>query len=330
MPRRAAESKGTDAGGEEPPALPDAWRQAIDEFLSYLKDERRYSPRTVRAYRGDLEQLATFVYSDHGVEGPDRLRADDIRTWIAAVHSRTEARTRARKLSAIRSFIDRLVVRGDATKNAGRDVPSPKMPKPVPRSLNIDEVFAMVQPGDSVEPLMQRDLAMIELLYGAGLRAAELVRLDLGDVDIAQRVVQVIGKGNKARRVPFGRKAAAAIEAWMAARQTLRGHEATTALFLNYRGERLSDRGLRHRLYRRVLDIGLGRRATPHMFRHSFATHLLDSGADLRSIQAMLGHASLSTTERYTSASIQRLRAVYDDAHPLGDVRLTSDDPNAE
>ncbi|MEM7676496.1 MAG: tyrosine recombinase XerC [Myxococcota bacterium] len=317
------------ADAKDPKAspLPDAWRRAIDEFLAYLKDERRYSPRTVRAYRSDLEQLARFVSDDRRVDVPQRLRADDIRTWIAAVHAHTEARTRARKLSAIRSFIDRLVVQGDASKNAGRDVPSPKMPKPVPRALNIDEVFAMVQPPKkATDPLLQRDLAMIELLYGAGLRAAELVRLDLGDIDISRRSVQVIGKGNKARRVPFGRKAADAIEAWLVARRELLGEQSQAAVFLNYRGDRLSDRGLRHRLYRRVLQIGLGRRATPHMFRHSFATHLLDSGADLRSIQAMLGHASLSTTERYTSASIQRLRAVYDDAHPLGDGLLTSDD----
>lgn len=159
---------------------------------------------------------------------------------------------------------------------------------------------------------------MLELLYGAGLRASELVGVDLRDLDLHARSLRVVGKGEKERTVLFGRKAEAALARWLKARAAIGPSAAAgQALFLNKSGDRLSDRGLRRRLHRRVLEVGLGRRVTPHMLRHSFATHLLDGGADLRSIQELLGHSSLSTTERYTAVSVEHLRQVYEAAHPL-------------
>lgn len=302
----------------------------MTDFLAFLARERRYSPETVRAYRADLEQLRQHLGDT--VAHPGALTADDLRGWLTAVHGRTEARTRARKISAIRTFVKYLEGRGEIARNVARQIPLPKLPKSVARSLVADEVFALVDGPADAAPLVDRDLAMLELLYGAGLRAAELVDLDLADVDRTERCVRVVGKGNKTRTVPFGRKAGAALDRWLQARSRVAREDSPPAVFLNFRGDRLSARGLRYRLHRRVLEIGGGRAVTPHMLRHSFATHLLDGGADLRSIQSMLGHASLSTTQRYTTASIERLRAVYDDAHPLGDSRgsLTSDDPGAE
>ena len=290
------------------------------DFVAFLRDERRYSEETVRAYRSDLSQLSGYL-EGRGWNGYlTTLGADDLRAWLAHVHPQTEPRTRARKLSAVRSFFSYLQARGQVGKNPAAAVASPKLPQPLPRALVVDEVFALVESSsNSTSPLIDRDLAMFELLYGAGLRAAELVSLDIDNLDLSRRVVTVVGKGQKMRQVPFGREAADAVSAWLAIRPTYVRSDTGRALFLSREGRRLSDRGLRKRLHRRVLQAGLGRRVTPHMLRHSFATHLLDGGADLRSIQTMLGHASLSTTQRYTAASIQKLRDVYDGAHPMGD-----------
>ena len=305
------------------------WETAVEDFLAFLRDERRYSPETVRAYRSDLRQLGAFVHDRPGGIDPIAFTPDDLRAWLAATHKTSQARTRARRLSAVRSFFAYLKRRGMEPANPGASVPSPKLPQPVARAVHIDEMMALLQADPDTPPLVVRDIAMLELLYGCGLRAAELVGLDLRDLDLRRRTVKVMGKGSKGRQVPFGRKAEDALLRWLEARTALL-REREAALFVNFRGGRLSDRGLRHRLHRRVLETGLGRRVTPHMLRHSFATHLLDGGADLRSIQAMLGHASLSTTQRYTASSIHRLRAVYDDAHPMGDGTLTGGSSEAE
>jgi integrase/recombinase XerC len=188
----------------------------------------------------------------------------------------------------------------------------------------VDDVFRMLDGGGAEDSaLVRRDQAMLELLYGAGVRAAELTGLDVDDLDLERGTVRVLGKGSKERIVPFGGKARQALEGWLLARPTLLAsadeHADPRALFLNARGGRLTTRSLDRRLKARAQDVTLERRVTPHMMRHSFATHLLDGGADLRAIQAMLGHASLGTTQRYTSVSIDHLRSVYDSAHPLGD-----------
>lgn len=287
-------------------------------FLDFLERERRMSPATVRAYRADLAGLLGYLKSLDFTGGPAELDAPTVRGYLAAIHGSTVARTRARKLSALRSFYRFLVRRGLAPKNVGEEVLSPKLPKPVPRALQVDETFRLVEADIEESALGIRDLAMLELLYGAGLRAAELVGMDLGSLDLGRKLVRVIGKGNKERQVPFGEKAKLALGRWLEVRGAL-ANAGQEALFVGKRGERLSTRGLRRRLHRRVDEVELGRRVTPHMLRHSFATHLLDGGADLRAIQEMLGHASLATTQRYTAVSVEHLRSVYDRAHPLGD-----------
>ncbi len=296
-----------------------SFRESIVPFLDYLRLERRYSDHTVAAYDADLRGLAEHLENMGFSGGPAELETHHVQVWLSAIHEATEARTRARKLSALRSFYRYLVRNGLAPRNIGEEVMSPKLPKGLPRAITPDEVFSMLEADMDDTPLDRRDLAMIELLYGAGVRAAELVALDVGGCDLKRRTVRVLGKGKKERIVPFGRKAAASIERWLERRVELLVTE-TPALFLNAKGGRLSTRGLRLRLRRRVLQVALGRNVTPHMLRHSFATHLLDGGADLRTIQELLGHANLGTTQRYTSVSVERLRAVYDNAHPLGDA----------
>ncbi|MCA9554940.1 MAG: tyrosine recombinase XerC [Myxococcales bacterium] len=291
--------------------------EALARFLTHLELERRYSPNTLKAYRTDLRGLFAHL-AEQGFEGgPAALDADQVRAYLADIHARTVARTRARKLSALRSFLDYLHREGLVPRNIGDEVLSPKLPTSAPRAIQVDDVFQLLEGAAEDSPEMRRDLAMLELLYGSGLRAAELVSLDLLQVDLRGRSLRVVGKGNKERTVPFGSKAHAALVRWLEVRPKVAG-AGETAMFVSRRGARLSDRGLRRRLHRRVLEVALGRRVTPHMLRHSFATHLLDGGADLRSIQELLGHASLSTTQRYTAVSVEHLRAVYDDAHPLG------------
>lgn len=301
-----------------PPRGSAALRPSVAEFLDYLERERRLSPRTVRAYRSDLSQLVAFL-EDRGFSGgPESLDATLIRTYLAEIHERTKARTRARKLSCIRSFFRFLVRRGRAKRNVGEEILSPKLPAPLPRALQVDEVFSLIDAPLPDDPLARRDIAMFELLYGAGLRAQELVDLNLERVDRSRRTVRVVGKGNKERLVPFGKKAERALARWLEVRPQL-ATAGERAVFVAKHGGRLSTRALRRRLHKRVADLELGRHVTPHVMRHSFATHLLDSGADLRAIQEMLGHASLGTTQRYTAVSVEHLRAVYDEAHPLGD-----------
>lgn len=300
----------------------------LERFVDHLRLERRYSERTVSAYRSDLSAILQFL-SERGFSGgPGEVPVDLLRQYLGEIHGHTEARTRARKLSALRSFYRWLVRTGAAPRNVGEELASPKLPKPVPRALAGDEVFQILEGEHGSGALVARDLAMVELLYGAGLRAAELVGIDLDDLDLRQRLVRVIGKGNKERQVPFGKKAVLALEHWLTHRPSVAAlGPGAAALFLNKDGERLTTRSLRRRLHARTQEVELERRVTPHMLRHSFATHLLDGGADLRAIQELLGHASLGTTQRYTAVSVERLRAVYDQAHPLGDPNPGASEP---
>jgi integrase/recombinase XerC len=302
--------------------------QAIEAFLAYLTHERRASLRTVRAYRSDLAGLAAHLAAAGVPADPAALTPEHLRGWLAAIHPHTEPRTRARRLSAVRSLYRFLVRRGGAARNVGEAVASPKLPAPLPRALGVDDVFRLLDGGAANDPLAIRDRAMLELLYGAGLRAHELVGLDVDRIDLGRATVRVMGKGRKERLVPFGAKAKAALEAWLSARPAVLARGPANdgaALFLNAKGGRLGVRSLSRRLWARVREAGLERRVTPHVLRHSFATHLLDGGADLRAIQAMLGHASLGTTQRYTAVSVEHLRDVYNAAHPLGDKRDPED-----
>jgi integrase/recombinase XerC len=295
-------------------------RPPIADFVRYLRDERNVSPHSVRAYLGDLTQWEAYI-KEAGGRGVASARAEDVRGWLARVQRGRARSTVARKLSALRSFyawLARAARReGKARANPAKLVGTPKVPRVLPRWLSVDEAAALLSAraldGERRRPEeAARDRALWELLYGAGLRISEAVGLDLDDVDLARDVVRVTGKGRKVREVPLGAAARKAVERWLELRRAAKGNQ---ALFPGSRAPRMDVSGARRRLGRRGLAT-IRRRVNPHALRHSFGTHLLDGGADLRAIQELMGHANLSTTQRYTHLSMERLRESYDAAHP--------------
>ena len=296
----------------------------IQRFAAYLETERRAAAHTRKAYLTDLAQYAAYL-ADVGAPLVPSSPAI-VRGFLARAAGSAGATSLGRKLSALRTLYGFLVREGLAPGNPARAVAGPKRPKRLPEVLPEEEVAALVEAPDGDDaalaaPLRLRDRAFLELLYGSGLRVSELTGLDLDALDLAQGLVRVLGKRSKERIVPFGKPAGEAVARYLdEARPVLaagRDHAgARAALFLNYRGGRLSARSVARRLSRWVLASGLPRHVHPHVLRHCFATHLLGNGADLRGIQELLGHASLSTTQRYTHLDWKRLAAVYDAAHP--------------
>ena len=299
----------------DPATLPSELRR----FAAHLASERRASRHTAKAYLTDLAQYAAYLEQAGLPIVPSSPAA--VRGFMARAAAGCGPVTLARKLSALRSLYRFLVREGLAPSNPARGLHGPRRPRKLPQVLPEDEVAALVEAPSASAPLDLRDRAFLELLYASGLRAAELTALGVGDVDLAQGLVRVTGKRRKERVVPFGRAAAAALRRWLdEGRPVLAAGpdagSAAGALFLNYRGGRLSQRSVARRLDRAVLASGLPRHVHPHVLRHCFATHLLGNGADLRSIQELLGHASLSTTQRYTHLDWKRLAEVYDRSHP--------------
>ena len=304
------------------------WRSAAAEFARYLGVERNASPRTVSAYGRDLEEFRAAFEEQNGSEpDPRAVTVADVRAFVAGLYRVNDAASIARKLSALRSFYKFLAARGLAATNPARQVASPKRKKALPRALDVDAAAAVVEAptaGDEDSPGALRDRAMFEVMYGAGLRVSECCGLDRDDVDRDRYgegcLIRVRrGKGGKDRLVPLGRTALAALDRYLAeGRPRLchpkGGKQDPAALFLNRHGGRLTARSVQRHLARAALLAGA--EATPHALRHSFATHLLDGGADLRSIQELLGHASLSSTQVYTRVSLDHLMKVYDAAHP--------------
>ena len=286
----------------------------IADFLKHLDVSRAASKHTLRAYENDLEQLQKYL-ADQNVplEKATHLHLRGFLGVQAATHSAT---TRARRLAAIKSFYKFLVRRKVIELSPARRVKAPKLPQRLPRAVPVDETFALMTAPPDTSPLGLRDRAMLELAYGCGLRVSELCGLDLRSVDRSERIVRVLGKGNKERLVPVNDAAIEALEKYLAQRPLLAKDKPTTALFLNYRGGRLTTRSTARHLEKHALKAGLTRHVSPHQLRHSFATHLLAGGADIRSIQELLGHASLSTTQRYTAVSFEQLQEAYDKAHP--------------
>jgi integrase/recombinase XerC len=284
---------------------------AVERFLDYLRDQRHVSPETVRAYESDLLQFRTAL----GSEDIDTLA---VRGFVARLNRAGLGRASvARKLSAVRSFLRHAAREGRIDVNPAEGVASPRVPRSLPRDLTVDEMFNLLEGIKTDDLAGARDRALLELLYATGLRVGELVALDLGDLDLSESIVRVLGKGRKERLVPFGSKAATALRGWMSASQELRLRApAPEAVFLNLRAGRLTDRSVRRVLDRRLREAAIQAHVSPHALRHSFATHLLGAGADLRAIQELLGHSSLSTTQRYTHVSTDALMRVYDRAHP--------------
>jgi integrase/recombinase XerC len=293
--------------------------ELLVRFDKHIAVERNLSPHTRRAYRQDLEEFHRFLSDDPSMDKQQEIlsQIDKIvlRRYLAVLHRSNRRTTIARKLSALRTFFDFLVREGVLDVNPGQLVGTPRQEKYLPKTLTVDEAYALMERGPASGLLASRDRAIVETLYSCGLRIGELAALNVGHVDWGERLVRVRGKGNKERLVPIGRKAREALSHYL----ELRGMpDDQQPLFLNCRGGRLSARSMERNFKRQLLQAGISMDATPHALRHSFATHLLDGGADLRAIQELLGHASLSTTQRYTQVSIDRLMEVYDKAHPRG------------
>lgn len=320
------------------PAWESAARDAVEAFLRYVALERNLSPHSVAAMRADLAQFLGFCGHTGGprTSGPLGAKPHHLQRFIASLNERLDPeelaivkdwRTRpepyaraslARKASTLRAFYGFLQRRGVREDNPAVLLVSPKKHQRLPKVLRRPQVEALVEVPPSDDPIGVRDHAILELLYGAGLRVGELCSIDLESVDVARRRVRVMGKGSKERVVPFGEPAAAALSGYLAdARsQLVRASSPREALFLNRRGNRIGQRDVRSLVTRYAADAAPGSLPSPHTLRHSYATHLLEGGADLRSVQELLGHSDLRTTQIYTHVSRERLRRIYEQAHP--------------
>lgn len=300
----------------------------LNAFQTHLEDERQVSPHTVRNYLSDLRQFLGVAEEARG-EGaaplghPGQIDTGMIRTYLKVLHQRgAEATTLGRKLASLRSFLQLMERRGHVSSNVARIVRTPKAQRPLPNVLPIDHVFALLDTpqepnSEAAVPWMHlRDQAILELFYASGVRVSELAALDVRSVDLAAGTMRVLGKGNRERQVFFGKTAAQALRDYLEAREVSGRGQSEPALFLNRHGQRLSMRGVHLIIKKHSRRTGISTRTSPHTLRHAFATHLLDNGADLRSIQELLGHQQLSTTQRYTHVSIDRMLDVYDRAHP--------------
>jgi len=297
-------------------------------FEAYLRDQKGYSHHTVKSYLTDLDQFSEFLSSkqesspsdnrgDIEMDAIDSLR---VREYVGSFYGNLRRSSIARKLSSVRSFFLFLEKQGLNRRNPAADISRPKLEKHLPAYLPVDDMFRLLERPDREKPLGLRDLAILEVLYSCGIRVGELQGLNMASVDVDQRLVKVRGKGDRERIVPIGRQAVAALKRYLSATRDMRrrpgGLSPQAPLFINFRGDRLSVRSIGRIVKRYVKETGLTSEISPHSMRHSFATHLLDGGADLRSVQELLGHRSLSTTQKYTHVSMDRLMEVYDKAHP--------------
>lgn len=298
-------------------------------FLQFLELNEQRSAHTVRAYESDLSQFLAFVAAQMGKRQIDLVPADldhlQTRAFLSELHRQGLSKSSAaRKLAAVRTFGRYLRREGAVDGEPGALVGTPKREHRIPAHLGVDEMARLLEMPDRSTPLGRRDRAILELFYASGLRLSELAGLDLSDVNLAGRIVRVLGKGGKERIVPFNRSAAEAIKAWLGDRETFEpatpirpsARRQATPLFLNYQGGRLSTRSIDKIVRQYVAACSTKFGISPHALRHSFATHLLEAGADLRAIQELLGHSRLSTTQRYTHVNAAQLREVYRKAHP--------------
>jgi len=283
----------------------------IDKFLRYLEVERAASHDTVRAYKKDLEGFLKHVNTE-----PDKIDVIDVRGFIAEqIKAGYNKNTVSRRLASIRSFFKFLRREGYIKANPARLVSNIKLPKVLPRFLSVDDVFSLVEKPEGIGFIPSRDRAILEILYSSGLRVAELSGLNVDDVNIKGALIKVKGKGRKERIVPVGSKAIDALKSYMIERVLLKSKY--RALFLSRLGRRLTDRGIRRIVVKYARAVQISGQVGPHTLRHTFATHLLQGGADLRVIQELLGHSSLSTTQKYTHLDVTHLMDIYDRSHPL-------------
>lgn len=287
--------------------------EELKAFLNYLSLERNYSPNTIAAYTRDITEFQKFLGEEKNLTAVSEL---DLKKYLVYLLQKKQSRrTVARKMIALRSFYRFLKKRGIITVNPTQTLELPKIPKTLPEVLTVEEAVNLIENQETSTPLALRNKALVELFYGAGLRIGEIAGLNLKDIDLNQGYVRVTGKGRRQRIVPLGSYALKAVKMYLEkGRPFLKPN--SEKLFLNQRGEGLTSRGIRLIITNIVKKAGLSRKITPHTFRHSYATHLLEGGADIRSVQELLGHKRLSTTEIYTHLSQERLREVYLKAHP--------------
>jgi integrase/recombinase XerC len=301
---------------EQPPRLPDN----AQGFLAWLAVEKGYAQATLAAYESDLQYFEQHLKNrDRSLASPRDITRRDIQGFLAEQHRARQAKTSmSRRLSCLRGFFKHLIRRGVIAKSPTDGLSNPKLSKPHPKSLNVDQAFALLdsppsQPGD---PEALRDTALAELLYGSGLRVSEALGLNLNDVDLSSRIARVTGKGSKQRLAPLSDTAAIALKDYLAVRHAFSPEPSEQAIFLGQRGKTLQRRQANRILEALSAKAGLPTAISPHVLRHSFASHMLQSGADMRAVQELLGHSRLSTTQRYTHLNLAQLTQSYDKAHP--------------
>lgn len=294
----------------------------LDEFFFYLKVEKNVSEHTIIAYKQDLKQFSEFIEQQQGQKisellGLSAVRHLDIRRFLALLQSEEYSRASiARKLAAIRSFFRYMCREGYLQDNPAASVATPKLQKKLPQFLYLEEAKMLVEAPDCTNLLGRRDRAILELLYASGLRVGELTNLNLDDLDFSIGYIKVLGKGAKERIVPVGRQALGALEIYLEHVRPILVAGKENAFFLNKNGTRLSSRSVRRIVNKYIKQVSIERAITPHSIRHSFATHLLNAGADLRTVQELLGHVSISTTQIYTHVTKEKMKSVYDQTHP--------------
>lgn len=288
-------------------------KREIEEFLNYLGTERNASPHTLDGYGSDLEMFRRFVAGEEADPSVESVTHLTIRKYLSLLHRDHRKSSIGRQLAAIRALYKYLLREGKVRKNPAELVSTPKKEKKVPFHLNIDEVTALVEAPRDRDLLAMRDRVIMETLYSCGIRVSELTGLNVRDLDLEKGMVRVLGKGRKERIVPLGRHACSCVAAYLSARNE---PALESPLLLNARGGRLTSRSVARIVDKYIVRIAAMKKISPHTLRHTFATHMLEGGADLRAIQELLGHASLSTTQKYTHVSIDKLMEVYDKAHP--------------
>ncbi|TFG78150.1 MAG: tyrosine recombinase XerC [Thermodesulfobacteriales bacterium] len=292
----------------------------LSSFEDFLSSERNYSKHTLKAYLADIKEFGLVLKEmnliSHENGDIDFLNMDEtpVRVFISKLYKKNKKVSISRKIASVRTFFEFLIRRGEMKSNSAKLVPSPKGEKRLPTFLTVDEVVKLVEAPGSDNVYESRDRAILELLYSCGLRVSELVGINLNELDLESMSVKVLGKGNKERLVPLGSKASSAIKIYLIQRLDLKPKE--DYLFVNSRGGRLTTRSIDRIIKKYAAISGIPKNISPHVLRHTFATHLLGGGADLRAIQEMLGHKSLSTTQRYTHTSVEKLMEIYDKTHP--------------
>ncbi len=297
----------------------------VSDFIAWLTAEKGFSPATVRAYYTDLLQFEQFLADKNiSLAQSTTVRREHVRAFLADLHRQKIAKSSvSRKLSSLRSFFKYLQRQGLVTTSPVEGVSNPKQDKKQPRILNVDQALALMEAAVSPDPEGLRDMALVELLYGSGLRISEALSLDVNDIDLSSGFARVLGKGSKERIAPLSGKSKKRLVRWLEQRHALNATSAEQALFLGVQGRRLNRRQASRIVARLAQVAGLPLNIHPHMLRGSFATHLLEGGADLRDVQELLGHARISTTQRYTQLDMAHLMKVYDLAHPKAQYKNT-------